>query len=233
MAISFPASNDWPTPFGQTTGATTASKTYPAAVTPGSTLICIAGSVTNDSLSVADTVNGAWTAGESNYSAVFGNKLQWFYFVNTAAGTPTVTVTGTGSVARFIAICEAAGAATASVIDGTSTKNLNESGAGHTPAPGAITTTTAGAVIGFTLYYPAGGITAGSGYTEKFDDLPEPSFYSLGIESQITSAGSQNPDWSTKDYSMSFGFALKAAGGGGGSAIAAISSDYRMLGLRG
>lgn len=91
--------------------ATTVVLQFSGAVTPGSSLHVIAKSSDSPaSITCADDVNSAHTAIGSLVSDGSGHRGQHFKFDNTGAGTPTVTVTFSGSVTnRAILIREIGG----------------------------------------------------------------------------------------------------------------------------
>jgi hypothetical protein len=120
--------------------AITVAATYNSPVVPGNLLIAAVNFNSVDTVTVADSVNGAWTAiaplhtGTGGVSTV---RMQFFYFPNTAAGTPTVTATASGSHVPFgIAIFEYSGQ---SIIDAG--VNYSDVLASTTPATPTLTTT--------------------------------------------------------------------------------------------
>lgn len=88
-----------------TGGATTLNCAFLSAVTPGSMLVCYAGSTaSNRTFTASDGVNGAYTV-DINTAGGQGT-LAIMTFPNTAAGTPTVTATISGAVTEIDVLIE-------------------------------------------------------------------------------------------------------------------------------
>lgn len=112
---------------------------YAQAVTPGNLLlICVAtGGSANTWSSVTDNINGAWTAIPNSLNNVT-TSIQWWYYDNTGAGQPTVTI----STSSQVILLEISGAATPVVFEGANNGN------GNSAAPSVnVTTTTDGDLI--------------------------------------------------------------------------------------
>jgi hypothetical protein len=85
---------------------------YSAPVTAGNTLIGVIRTGSATTVTVSDSVNGAWTAGPSHPTDNGAGRQYMFYFMNTAAGTPTVTfdLSAAGAPRLFIGEIEYADA---------------------------------------------------------------------------------------------------------------------------
>lgn len=213
MAIAPVASNHLLS--AQSNPGLTVSRSFAVNVTAGSLLFVRYVSFTNDPLTWADNLNGAWTDGPAVYNGSLGARLGCAYFPNSAAGA--ITVTGTGAQAaqnKCMVLSEYAGALTASPVDGTPVSN--QSSGTSAISAGSITTTQAGIIIGAAIYTPTSP-----------DPTPNANFggsvvtlsgnYPMACEEWITSTGqAQSVDWSSKDFWSAIGIAFKAAGGGGG-----------------
>lgn len=115
---------------------------YSSAVTAGS-LLAVAGSTFNATLSISDSKSQAWTR---DFSQIQGSDAGFCqgHFPNAAAGATTVTVTrssGTNDIS--IAISEFSGVDTAGTTDGTGSAT-GQTGTGNSPS---ITLSDAGSVI--------------------------------------------------------------------------------------
>lgn len=164
----------WGTPTGVRKGdmghAANPTLAFSGAVTVGDALFCLAcvsGTTTRDALTgVSDSVNGAWTAlSAMQYNGTSDKGLRLFFFPNTAAGTPTVTVSG-GATAMDgqIFIWRAPGGATSSLPDGTPAQL-----SGNASVPGNATTYTPAQnnslVIGAYYATSIAGVAAQNGFT--------------------------------------------------------------------
>lgn len=151
--------------FASTTSATI-PKIYPAAVAAGNLLVAVSSwnSVSVTAQTVADDVNGAWTivTGSLAVNSTTGWSSQVFYRQNTAAGTPTVTLTLSATTTeRLLDVLEYSGGATVSPFDGGN-------GASGTTATAtvAVAATASNDLIVAHLLANATG-SAGVGYTER------------------------------------------------------------------
>lgn len=174
--------------------AITSALAYPGAVTIGSTLVaCYRLSNGGSAISFSDSVNGSWTT-EANTADANGNINGCAYKANTAAGTPTVTASWTGSVTFRWDVAEVTGAATVSPRDQYQNTAFNSSVTSM--SSGAVTTgQNDEVIIGFALVDGATTWTLGSGYT-KVQFVPDSSSGKQAMEFKVqTVAGSQNPDW--------------------------------------
>ena len=92
-------------PGNATAGVTSINIVFPSAVTPGSLLVCYIGTTAaNRTLTVSDSVNGSYT--QDVLSTGGAGSTSIFTFPNTAAGTPTVTLTMSGAVGELDGIIE-------------------------------------------------------------------------------------------------------------------------------
>jgi hypothetical protein len=127
-------------PAGTTNDASSTTITFSYSnVTAGDTLVgCTAwANGAGITASVADSVNGAWTSMRKQTLASGTDHLEVFYFLNSAAGSPTVTVTySSAATFRRVAGLAVAGIKTTSAEDG------ENSGSGNStdPASGAFST---------------------------------------------------------------------------------------------
>lgn len=211
MAVAIASGNGW-----QSTGTQFVSNTqhtFAVDVTAGSLLVAFVLYLQNVEQTVSDNVNGGWTKGGEFWDATLAMQLGWYYLPNAAAGATTVTASGESGYAevRVLSVCEYTGAETVSPVDGTWT---SAAGSSSGPAPGAITTTGAGVVIGARRSTGAPASTPGTGYTERLDAYGYSGAYAIAIEDRITTAGgAYDPSWTdTAGFWAAIGFAFKAGG---------------------
>lgn len=164
----------WGTPTGIRNGSLghSANPTlaYSGAVSAGDTLfaaIGVSGAGSQAALTgVSDSVNGAWTSmAAMQYNSSPDKGIQIFYFPNSGAGTPTVTVnSGVSIMDGAIFIWRAAGGATSSIVDGTPTGTT-----GNSSVPGNASNYTPGqnATLVIAAYYgqSIASIAAQNGFT--------------------------------------------------------------------
>jgi hypothetical protein len=104
--------------------ATTISCSYPQNVKAGDLLAAYVWwqGVSTVTMSVADGVNGTWTAaGAQATETSLPHSSQLFYFANTAGGAITITATPSNGTSQpmYMECTELAGMATSNVVDGT------------------------------------------------------------------------------------------------------------------
>jgi hypothetical protein len=167
-------------------GNDTQSFAYSSNVKAGNFLVCVVSADSNDDpISVSDNVNGSWTAGpDPGWNNNFHHHVTLWYFLNAAAGKPTVTVTGpTAGGATHCA--EYSGVATSSAVDGSATVNDSTS---TTVNVGTINTTVNGDLVIAFASTDGGSFTLTAsttqGYAMQFSDTVQ---YEFG-EDQIQSA---------------------------------------------
>ncbi len=137
MAIALVQKAD--TYFANGSPATSEPQAFGSAVATGSLLVAVCSWINAGvTCSVADSINGAYTAGPAMVSS--GNNLQLFYFPNSAAGADTVTFSFSGAGAIFIhvAVLEYSGVKTTSPSDGS---HEGTGSSGTAPDSGPLTTT--------------------------------------------------------------------------------------------
>lgn len=162
-----------------TTNVTTMTYQYPSVVTAGNLLVCAAisnsGGTTTNTCTVSDSVNGAWTqitlVRENTSSDL---ALFLFYFPNTGAGQPTLTVTTNHASALYLHVAEVSGAATASPSDGS---GIGQASTGTTMSASSFTTTQADFIYCAAL--PLNGISSTTGWTVLQSDSATTGMYSL------------------------------------------------------
>lgn len=150
---------------GSTSGATTLALAFTNPVTPGNLLICLCGTTAGPTftMSVADSVN-ITTYNQDVSNAAGGNAaFSINSFPNTAAGTPTVTMTLSSAGSRFMIIEEWSGVISTSPTD----KVNNSSGNSTAPSSGntALLSQANELVIGGLFTASNDTQTAGSGFT--------------------------------------------------------------------
>lgn len=142
------------------TAGTTVAATYGSPVTAGNLLVCGIGCDVNATITVSDSVNGAWTAIGTRLTNSALNS-QMFYKANTAAGTPTVTATcGSGNY-RNLRIGEWGGVATTTPLDA----NNGTTGSSTTPATTVTTVADHDLVVG--TAYITNTAAAGTGFNSR------------------------------------------------------------------
>ena len=228
MAIAIVAGNDWIV--GTAHPGTSVSKALGVSTTAGSLLVAITQTFTNEAApTFSDDRGNTWASGVSvAYSGALGCRFDLGYALVGSAGATTITATGTASTNRDIIVAEFTGAASTSVVDGTP---VTASGSSTSAMdPGAITTTTAGVIIGAAIYSsPSGTPTPASGSYTGYN-VATSGDYDFNVCHRITTGAltAEHPSWSSKDFWMALGIAFKAASGGGAS-VAPIVAYYNSL----
>ena len=199
--------------------STSGTATFTTAVTAGDTLFCLVNPINTTSaaftLSVADSLNGTWNSAGSFFSA-FESQAQLFYFLNSAAGNPTITITTSTSGVVAWAIAEYKNIA---AIDVTPTATSTTTGASF-PCPN-VTTTMPGDLILCALAYGGnpGTTTVSSPYTLRVTTQTNGTMFGEQIASSatlytgatfsITFSGSAGygitSSWKAVNASMAFG----------------------------
>lgn len=176
--------------FADSSGSGTIVCAYDAAVLAGSLLWCgimydSTGGITTSG--VSDSVNGAWTQAGVSTTNEFSARQEIWYKLNTGAGTPTVTVTLSGSAGfRRLTVTEVTGVATSNALDKTDGDTANTAA----PTTGPVTTTTDGQYIAAVLQTSGGRpVTNYDSFTSR--DLT--SDENEAIDKVQTSAGSITP----------------------------------------
>ena len=139
----------------------------------------------------ADDINGAWTQVETTTTGTGATVAVCFYFCNSAAGTPTTTLTEAGVANNNSTLIVAySGVATTSCLVAS---NKADIAAGASTLTGASASATAAnqLLIGFVGGSAGSSITPGNGETERLGDA---SFAQL--EDKLTGgSGSVAPQW--------------------------------------
>lgn len=200
-------------------GATPASVTtttvaFPAAVSAGDLLVAVVRTGTAAAVSsISDSVNGAWTV----LAAVANGAGEDFvaYFVNSGAGTPTVTVNFGAASSPQISIAAFSNVLTASPLDQT--------GAGATGASGtslaadSVTTTHANEiVIGF-FSQGATETFSQSGAWAIVSGNGTPTARSVIVYQEVTSTGTYQPAVTSNSSAAWIGQTLSFQQAGGAS----------------
>jgi hypothetical protein len=168
-----------------------------AAVSANSILICFvtgghqtSGVVTG----ITDSVNGgAWTQFTAPASPIntggLSVALSAWYFLNSAAGTPTVTATFTATVVNRGMVCGSyTGIRTAGAYDvGAGQGEINCGAACNTGATGATAEANELAVA-MVLTQDIGTVTEGGGWTERYDAALGVGSYRVQVEDQNIAA---------------------------------------------
>ena len=153
----------------QTSTAADPTPTFGSAVSAGSLLVAsvywnstIAQAYT---CSVSDSVNGAWTAVGSPLDGTVGEgleglRIQMFYFLSSAAGTPTVTADISTNVNAGCAVQEFTG--TSIAFDAAATYNNHNNTT--TPTTNSLTTSVTDGLLVAMSITSFGTQTAGAGY---------------------------------------------------------------------
>lgn len=227
MAVAIVAGNDWIV--GTAHPGTSVSKAFGVSTTAGSLLVAVSPTFTNEAAPVfSDSAGNTWANGINlAYNGSLGIRLDLAYALVGSAGATTVTATGTASTNRDIIIAEFTGVASTSVVDGTPTNATGSSSSSM--APGGITTTGAGVVIGVAVYSsPSGTPTPSSGSYTAYN-VATSGDYDFNVCHRITTGAltAENPSWSAKDFWIAMGIAFKASGGG--SSVAPIVAYYQSL----
>lgn len=154
------------------------SAAYSGAVTSGNILIAIVrGSGHSGSVSVSDSVNGAWsqaglTLGSSDQSAE--SFVGIYYKANTASGTPTVTATITTLTDPNIEIMEFSGIVATSPLDGYQGQNSQTAGGASTSfdsGTGVAASQTHVLIVGGYENYSAINTSTYPNYTQVHNDV--------------------------------------------------------------
>ncbi len=120
---------------------------YAQAVSAGSLLVAVIGTFTAGiTLTVSDSVNGAWTqAGSYSVGTDTNSRISIWYFENSGAGTPTLTVAVSSTVYVSLALHEYTGCLTSGALRSTVTNT--EAGSATTSATTGTCTATAGDLV--------------------------------------------------------------------------------------
>lgn len=150
------------------TASTAPTIAFPGAVSAGSFLILYVRDGADETTtisSVTDSVNGAWTLLEGPIDHPSATQRAWcYYFENSGAGTPTVTVNLSASIATYLAVAEFRGVPTSSVVDAEATTSTHGAGTSFTSNTAAATV--AGATISGLITGATVTATPGSGETD-------------------------------------------------------------------
>jgi hypothetical protein len=231
VAITRPAGNTWLST--NTTNGANLARAFANNVTAGSLLVAVATRLNSETHTFTDTQGNTWTVLDSQDSGALGSGVVIAYAMNAIAGATTVTVASSTVQARGLYICEYAGVATTSAVDGTPVKANSDAGSPSAVDPGGVTTTGDAVLIGVGYTYPGSDAnTPATNYTKQAEQTYS-SFYNLSIQDWIATGGQSNnhASWTpNRDYWIAFGFAFKTAGGGGGGlAIPIVMHHRRML----
>lgn len=190
---------------------TPAAQAFGSAVTAGSTLwVGMRFNGTVSATSCSDNINGAWTQ-LGTQQDIGGISFAVYYKENASAGTPTLTLNGTGASAVRAEYAEYGGMAAASF-----DKTAQATGTSTTPSSGTTANRTQAAevLLGFVGTVGGNTFTAGTNFT-----LREPnSEIATQIEDQTVAAA--GTDAATFTLGSSQGWAcwigtFKLSGGGG------------------
>lgn len=202
-----------------TTASTSRTLAFANAITSGGSLLVALVTTVNSAdttISVSDSVNGAYTVATRGGDATTNHAWCIAYFYNSASGsTPTVTASGvTAATGVNIFLCEYLGVQSSSdPLDGANNA-FNHSGAASASNSGALNTTAAGVVVGLIYQYSQPSTTAGSGYTKVADGNALDAYQFWEDNLSATSGTNAVTSTSTAAYWMAAGAAFKAAAGG-------------------
>jgi hypothetical protein len=213
--------------------ATSVSRAFTNSVTAGSLLVAVCLMTNTDEAQTVSDGTNTWT---SNAIRLWHGNLavgiQIGYAANAVAGATTVTCSSAAGVNRSIYVCEYAGVATTSPVDGTPV-SASSDGTASNPDPGGITSTGGAVFIGAGVLYPAGAATEGVGYTEQVESTAGIGGLQVNIEDQIFSSAqtNQHPKYDNDfNYWPMLGIAFKeASGGGGGAAIPRVQRHRKQM----
>jgi hypothetical protein len=146
-AAAFPLQSNY-----SATTAASVSCAYPQNVKSGDLLAAIVRWPTDSSvsMSVSDSVNGAWSpAGGQAFESAGPHSSQLFYLPNSSAGPVTVTATASNGVSQalYMMCTELTGMATLSVLDGTPATASFSTNTSATLNVGPVTTTNSNDVM--------------------------------------------------------------------------------------
>jgi hypothetical protein len=187
---------------------------FSSAVAAGDTLVCVVfGTSSGDApVSISDSVNGAWSleAGSWNSDTGYNVYMGIYYFKNSAAGTPTVTVTFGASHEMAFAILEL-GSVLASPYD--TTAEGSPATAGLSAVTGTFTTAQAIEIIvaGYVsrnaqTWTPPAGFTAIE--TFSVNTNAQVSYY---VTSSVITGGTETVGYTSSDTALIMIAAFKAA----------------------
>lgn len=175
---------------------------FPGAVNAGSFLVLVIRNGADETTtvsSVTDSVNGGtWTLFDGPIDHPSSTLRSWCYYKeNTGAGTPTVTINLSTSIAVYAAVAEFRGVPTSSVIDASATTATTASGTSH--ATNNVSATQAGAVISLLALNATGTVTPQTGETDVtaestrahilFETHAGAGTYSHSVTTSVTSPG--------------------------------------------
>ncbi len=186
-------------------GATTLTFTYGSAVLAGSLLRCFITSTGGTPVSgVSDSVNGAWTLAKAVDEASNFSTSE-YYFPNSAAGTPTITVTYSGSTAtRKIIASEYTGIALTNPVDVTAGDEQQNTGTGTDAVTSGPTTSVAqngSLAVGSSLCDVTTALQYGTGFTGRSNQVQ--SNYASASEDKTVNAGDTPAGTFTTDNASS------------------------------
>ena len=221
------------TPATKDTGSTNNDTlAYTSNVTAGSVLIAAGrvggGAATPHTVTCSDSLNGSWTViSFSNAKRSDLGEVIMCYFINSAAGANTVTISWTEAATSFRwGVHEYRDAANSNYsVDQTNSAN----GASGSPSGYAVTTTAnAELILAVTGNNVGGGftITAASGYTLR-TEIPASASARAATEEQIGNINTYNADFTYADTTSAWVAAVatfkpNVAGGGSGGPIMLI-----------
>lgn len=167
---------------GSAFSGTTVSATFGSAVTAHNTILV--GAIIDATLSIVSITDGTntYSVGGSNTGAGNPAKVGFGFSLNIAAGTPTVTLTTSGTIgSATIWIEEWSGIATSSAADGSSALFTSGSGTpGEAFNAGSFTPGTSGDLIwAFGICGNGGAVTHGTGFATAVNDSAD------GFQSQF------------------------------------------------
>ncbi len=182
---------------------------FAQAVSAGSLLVCAVATFNEAGLGVSDSINGVWTQ-VGTYITSAGQRLSLWYFPNSAAGTPTVTVSPDGTAYISFAIHEYTGAMTVAPLRSSSTNT----GLSTTPSSGSVTTTAG--ELSFAAYCQVdtalSSATVASPYTIRENYLAT-SVEGLGTADDVAAPGDEAATFTLSNSVnwLAFGASFKAA----------------------
>jgi hypothetical protein len=213
---------------GPTSGTTPFTLTL-TGVTAGSTLVVavfypVSGIRT---FSVADDVNGAWTAGTLVIDTGSNRRLQGFYFEASGSGTVTITITGNVATSGVIAVAAELSACTFS---SESTFTTGSATVTHYCAPSGEIDVVGDSLVfsAAVLHAAAGTVTGTSGFTSLANTSDYIAQYKASGSGFVDERSQFSSTTSRREAGFSFGFV--SAGGGGGFSAAWAHRRHQLIG---
>lgn len=176
---------------------------------------------------VSDTVNGSWTQAVTR--AITAARVAIFYFQNSGAGNPVITVDQVGAAPMNISTSAWSGCATTGGADTTGNAG-NSSTTSHTH--GSVTPSASALLITVCGGGALGADTLNTGFTMFNRDTTQLSGQQF-FAYKATHTGALNPTHTSANTQSTDGVvaAFLEAGGGGGTAVPVFVHNLRQQGI--